>query len=82
MGLQTCVNSFITRKLTNSVKTLQVVKLAFMAKVYSFRLSVRPFVCSFIRISFRRVRAKFYIKVSQVRYISLTTHQKAFICGP
>ena len=64
--------------------------------VYSFRLSVRPFVCSFVRLfvrslvrlfvrtSFRRVEfaSKFCVKVSQVVYISATTHQKAFIFGP
>ena len=68
--------------------------------VYSFRLSVRPFVCSyvrsfvrlfvrsfvrsFVRTSFRRVEfaSKFCVKVSQVVYISATTHQKAFIFGP
>ena len=60
--------------------------------VYSFRLSVRPFVClyvrsfvcSFVRTSFRHVEfaSKFCVKVSQVVYISATTHQKAFIFGP
>ena len=56
--------------------------------VYSFRLSVRMFVClfvrSFVRTSFRRVEfaSKFCVKVSQVVYISATTHQKAFIFGP
>ena len=56
--------------------------------VYSFRLSVRPFVCSFVRsfvrTSFRRVEfaSKFCVKVSQVVYISATTQQKAFIFGP
>ena len=60
--------------------------------VYSFRLSVRPFVCSyvrsfvcsFVRTSFRCVEfvSKFCVKVSQVVYISATTHQKAFIFGP
>ena len=56
--------------------------------VYSFRLSVRPFVCSFVRsfvrTSFRHVEfaSKFCVKVSQVVYISATTHHKAFIFGP
>ena len=60
--------------------------------VYSFRLSVRVFVCSFVcsfvrsfvRTSFRHVEfaSKFCVKVSQVVYISATTHQKAFIFGP
>ena len=49
--------------------------------VYSFRLSVRPFVSSFVR-SFVEFASKFYVKVSQVVYISATTHQKAFIFGP
>ena len=49
---------------------------------------VFPFVCSFVRsfvrTSFRRVEfaSKFCVKVSQVVYISATTHQKAFIFGP
>ena len=56
--------------------------------VYSFRLSVRmfvrSFVRSFVRTSFRHVEfaSKFCVKVSQVVYISATTHQKAFIFGP
>ena len=52
--------------------------------VYSFRLSVRPFVRSFVRTSFPRVEfaSKFCVKVSQVVYISATTYQKAFIFGP
>ena len=56
--------------------------------VYSFRLSVRmfvrSFVRSFVRTSFRRVEfaSKFCVKVSQVVYISATTHRKAFIFGP
>ena len=45
---------------------------------------VRSFVCSFVRTSFRHVEfaSKFCVKVSQVVYISATTHQKAFIFGP
>ena len=55
--------------------------------VYSFRLSVRPFVCSFVRsfVTFRHVRRiylKVLVKVSLSEYISLTTHQKAFIFKP
>ena len=48
------------------------------------RLFVRSFVRSFVRTSFRRVEfaSKFCVKVSQVVYISATTHQKAFIFGP
>ena len=44
---------------------------------------VRLFVRSFVRTSFRRVEfaSKFCVKVSQVVYISATTHQKAFIFG-
>ena len=53
-------------------------------RVYSFRLSVRPFVCSFVRtsVTFVEFASKFCVKVSQVVYISATTHQKAFIFGP
>ena len=45
---------------------------------------VRLFVRSFVRTSFRSVEfaSKFCVKVSQVVYISATTHQKAFIFGP
>ena len=48
------------------------------------RSYVRSFVCSFVRTSFRHVEfaSKFCVKVSQVVYISATTHQKAFIFGP
>ena len=47
------------------------------------RMFVRSFVRSFVRTSFRRVEfaSKFCVKVSQVVYISATTHQKAFIFG-
>ena len=49
-----------------------------------FRLSVRPFVCSFVRtsVTFVEFASKFYYKVSQVVYISATTYKKAFIFGP
>ena len=52
------------------------------------RMFVRSFVCSFVRsfvrTSFRHVEftSKFCVKVTQVVYISATTHQKAFIFGP
>ena len=48
------------------------------------RMFVRSFVRLFVRTSFRRVEfaSKFCVKVSQVVYISATTHQKAFIFGP
>ena len=42
--------------------------------------SVRMFVSSFH--SFVEFASKFCVKVSQVEYISATTHQKAFIFGP
>ena len=57
-------------------------------RVYSFRLSVRPFVRSYVRsfvrnsVPFVEFASKFCVKVSQVVYISATTHQKAFIFGP
>ena len=57
--------------------------------VYSFRLSVRPFVCSFVRSFvrpyFRPVRgitSKLYVQATRVEHISPTTNQKAFIFGP
>ena len=48
------------------------------------RSFVRLFVRSFVRTSFRRVEfaSKFCVNVSQVVYISATTHEKAFIFGP
>ena len=59
-------------------------------EVYSFRLSVRPFVCSFVcsyvrsllSVTFVEFSSKFLAKVSPSEYISLTTHQKAFIFEP
>ena len=58
--------------------------------VYSFRLDVCPFVCSFIRVFIRSLLSvtfvefttKFLVKVSLSEYISLTKHQKAFIFEP
>ena len=52
--------------------------------VYSFRLSVRLYVCLFVRtsVTFVEFASKFCVKVSQVVYISATTYQKAFIFGP
>ena len=58
--------------------------------VYSYHLSVHPFVCSFVRLFVRSFvlpfiawnfffASKFCVKVSQVVYISATTYQKAFI---
>ena len=45
---------------------------------------VFPFVCSFVRtsVTFVEFASKFCVKVSQVVYISATTHHKAFIFGP
>ena len=43
-----------------------------------------PFVCSFIHSYFRRLvefSSKFWVKVSQVVYISAITYHKAFIFG-
>ena len=54
-------------------------------EVYSFLLSYRPFVCSFVvtnSVKFVEFASKFCIKVSQVLYISAITYQKAFIFGP
>ena len=50
--------------------------------VYSFRLSVCPFVCSFVRsllsVALVEFTSKFSVKISLSGYI---THQKAFIFG-
>ena len=57
-------------------------------RVYSFRLSVCPFVRSYVRmfvrnsVTFVEFASKFCVKVSQVVYIAATTYQKAFIFGP
>ena len=49
-------------------------------------LDVCPFVCSFVRsllsVTFVEFTSKFLVKVSLSEYISLTTHQKAFIFEP
>ena len=59
--------------------------------VYRFRIDVCPFVRSYVRsivrsfVTFRHARkftSKFLVKVSLSEYISLTTHQKAFIFEP
>ena len=54
--------------------------------IYSFRLDVRPFVLLFVRsllsVTFVEFTSKFLVKVSLSEYISLTTHQKAFIFEP
>ena len=59
--------------------------------VYSFRLDVCPFVRSYVRsfvrvfvrsllsVTFVEFTSKFLVKVSLSEYISITTHQKAFI---
>ena len=61
-----------------------IIPPALSRRVYSFRLSVRPFVCSFVRtsVTFVEFASKFCVKVSQVVYISATAYQKAFIFGP
>ena len=50
--------------------------------VYSFRLDVCPFVRSLLSVTFVEFTSKFLVKVSLSEYISLTTHQKAFIFEP
>ena len=46
------------------------------------RSYVRSFVRPFVIPSVRGITSKFYVKASQVGYISPTTHQKAFLFGP
>ena len=50
------------------------------------RSYVRSFVCVFVRsllsVTFVEFTTKFLVKVSLSEYISLTTHQKAFIFEP
>ena len=48
--------------------------------IYSFRLSVRMFVCASVK--YVEFTTKFFVQVSQVGYISRITRQKAFIFGP
>ena len=45
-------------------------------------MSVRLFVRSLLSVTFEEFTSKFLVKVSLSEYISLTTHQKAFIFGP
>ena len=59
-----------------------IISPAFMGGVYSFRLSVRMSVCSFMIPSRSWNYFKVLGKVSQGGYISPTTHQKTFIFGP
>ena len=40
------------------------------------------FVCSLLSVTFIEFTSKFLVKVSLSEYISLTTHQKAFIFEP
>ena len=46
------------------------------------RSSVRVFVRSLLSVTFVEFTSKFLVKVSLSEYISLTTHQKAFIFEP
>ena len=52
----------------------------------SVLMFVRSFVCLFVRsllsVTFVEFTSKFLVKVSLSEYISLTTHQKAFIFEP
>ena len=51
--------------------------------IHSFvRSFVRVFVCLLISVTFVEFTSKFLVKVSLSEYISLTTHQKAFIFEP
>ena len=48
----------------------------------SVRMFVRSFVRSLLSVTFVEFTTKFLVKVSLSEYISLTTHQKAFIFEP
>ena len=48
----------------------------------SVRMFVRVFVRSLLSVTFVEFTSKFLVKVSLSEYISLTTHQKAFIFEP
>ena len=50
--------------------------------VCSFRLSVHQFICLLLSDTFVEFTSKFFVKVSLSEYVSLTTHQKAFIFDP
>ena len=43
---------------------------------------VHSFVRSLLSVTFVEFTSKFFVKVSHSEYISLTTHQKAFIFEP
>ena len=77
-----------------SIKNISVFQLLYLRHlcrgVYSFCLSIHPFLCSFVclfvcsllSVTFVEFTSKFLVKVSLSEYISLTTHQKAFIFEP
>ena len=85
-----CLNTFCyCRRAAQTGYTPGIYAEGYIVFVFPFvrsyvRSFVCSFVCSFVRTSFRHVEfaSKFCVKVSQVVYISATTHQKAFIFGP
>ena len=69
-----------TLKTETKSASCMIIPSAFMPRVYSFRLSIRMFVRSYVRLG--EIFSQSCRKVSQVGYVSRTTHQKAFIFGP
>ena len=62
-----------------------IIPPTFMPRLYSFCLSVRSSIHMLVHSLFcpvRGITSKFFVKTSQVEYISPTTHQKSFIFRP
>ena len=70
-----CVKLFIWQLLEGSGYTPGIYAEGYIVG-FSVRMFVRSFVRSFVRTSFRHLEfaSKFCVKVSQVVYISATTH--------
>ena len=73
---------------TRSIELAMVWIDYYTPRIYAegYIVFVFPFICSFVRLFVRsyflpshRIASKFCVKVSQVVYISATTHQKALI---
>ena len=87
-------NSNLLPLKTSPLPQTFTVSLDYTPGIYAegYIVFVFPFVCSsvtYVRLfvlsyfcPVRGIASKFYVKVSQVGYISATTHQKAYIFGP
>ena len=75
-----CKNGYFQLKLLD-IYTPGIYADGYLVFAFPF---VRSYVRMFVRnsVTFVEFASKFCVKVSQVVYISATTHQKAFIFGP